>query len=392
MARTRITCDVLVVGFGVAGISAAVRAAREGAQTILVERNGFPGGVAVAGMHRFICGLYANGDAMPDRTLNGGIAAEICVRLGQLAPERRPQRMGKVHVLPFSARDLVSVLQSLSEGEKALEVLYDTRAVSVRMEQNSIAAVTAQCPHGELRIAPRAVVDCSGDAVIIQMSGVRYRLPPRGQHQLAGFGFRVKGLEDPDELLPLRVPYHLTKAVGEGRMPAHLRFTTYTPGDDPDEGYCRLNVPPLGENRDAQAQNQALLVHRYLSRVLDGFKTSKIAEMSPHVVDREGPRLCGEYTLTDDDVLNARRFSDGAVRNAWPIEFWDQEGGPSYRYLAPGEYHEIPLRCLKAQDISNCWCAGRCISATREALASTRVIGTCFALGEEAGRQAAQHV
>ena len=74
MARTRITCDVLVVGFGVAGISAAVRAAREGAQTILVERNGFPGGVAVAGMHRFICGLYANGDTMPDRTLNGGIA------------------------------------------------------------------------------------------------------------------------------------------------------------------------------------------------------------------------------------------------------------------------------------------------------------------------------
>jgi hypothetical protein len=175
-------------------------------------------------------------------------------------------------------------------------------------------------------------------------------------------------------------------------MPAHLRFTTYTPGDSPDEGYCRLNVPPLGANRDAQAREQALLVHRYLSRVLDGFKTSEIAEMSPHVVDREGSRLCGEYTLTRDDVLNARRFSDGAVRNAWPIEIWNQEGGPSYRYLAPGDYHEIPLRCLKARDIANCWCAGRCISATREALASTRVIGTCIALGEEAGREAARHV
>ena len=128
------------------------------------------------------------------------------------------------------------------------------------------------------------------------------------------------------------------------------------------------------------------------SGLADSWRNSSIAEMSPHVVDREGPRLCGEYTLTDDDVLNARRFPDGTVRNAWPIEFWDQEKGPSYRYLSPGEYHEIPLRCLKAQDISNCWCAGRCISATREALASTRVIGTCIALGEEAGREAAQHV
>ena len=64
MTGTGVTCDVIVVGSGVAGVSAAVRAAREGAQTILMERNGFPGGVAVAGMHRFICGLYPNGSRL----------------------------------------------------------------------------------------------------------------------------------------------------------------------------------------------------------------------------------------------------------------------------------------------------------------------------------------
>jgi hypothetical protein len=112
--------------------------------------------------------------------------------------------------------------------------------------------------------------------------------------------------------------------------------------------------------------------------------------MSPGVVDREGPRIRGEYTLTADDVLNGRKFPDGVVKNAWPIELWDQERGPSYQYLEPGDYHEIPLRCLEVRGISNCWCAGRCISATHEALGSTRVIGTCISLGEEAGRQAAQ--
>ena len=392
MARARMTCDVLVVGLGVAGISAAVRAAREGAHTIVVERNGFPGGVAVAGMHRFICGLYANGGDMPNRTLNRGLAAEICRRLNGLAPETHVQRMGRVYVLPFSTRDLVSTFQSLSEDEGKLEVFYHTRAVSVEMEQNTIASITAQNQTGEFDIVPRAVIDCSGDGIIIQMSGARYQTTPPRQVQLAGYSFRVKGLQDLDEMLPLRVPYYLTKAVNDRKMPAYLKFTTYSPGDDPDEGYCRLNIPPLGENRNEQARNDALLVHRYLSQVLYSFKNSNIAEMSPRVVDREGPRVCGEYTLTSDDVLNARKFPDGAVKNAWPIELWDQERGPSYRYLEPGDYHEIPLRCLKARGISNCWCAGRCISATREALGSTRVIGTCLSLGEEVGREAAQNV
>jgi hypothetical protein len=392
MPPATIRCDVLVVGCGVAGVSAAVRAAREGAQTILLEKNEFPGGAAVAGMHRFICGLYPNGGEIPASTLNGGIAAELSSKLRQLAPARGVQRIGKVHVLPFATRDLVSSLRWLSESEKGLKVLYNRKAVSVRMEHRSIASVTVQERHRELHIAPKAVVDCSGDAVIIQMSGVPYRAPPLRGRQLAGYAFRVKGLRNPDELLPLRVSYHLARAVAEKRMPAHLKLTTYTPGDDPDEGTCRLNLPPLGVDRDARARDQARLVHRYLSRVLDSFEGSEIAETSPRVVDREGPRLCGEYTLTEEDVLGAGRFPDGRVRNAWPIEFWDEARGPSYRYLAPGDYCEIPSRCLKARDISNCWCAGRCISATRRALASTRVIGTCIALGEEAGRAAAHRI
>jgi hypothetical protein len=133
-----------------------------------------------------------------------------------------------------------------------------------------------------------------------------------------------------------------------------------------------------------------LRVHEYLSRTLSAFKGSRIAELSPEVAYREGVRACGEYTLTAEDVLEARKFPDGVVRNAWPIELWDQREGPSYRYLEPGECYEVPLRCLKVQGISNCWCAGRCISASHDALGSTRVMGACISLGEEAGREAAR--
>jgi hypothetical protein len=111
--------------------------------------------------------------------------------------------------------------------------------------------------------------------------------------------------------------------------------------------------------------------------------------MSPRVLDREGPRVRGGYALTADDVLRARKFRDGVVKNAWPIELWDQTKGPQLEYLEPGEHYEVPLRCLEPEGLENCWSAGRCISATREALGSTRVAGTCISLGDQAGRAAA---
>jgi len=389
MARRAMKCDVLVVGLGVAGVGAGVRAAREGAHTVLIEKRAHPGGAAVAGMHRFICGLYGSGGDAPAATLNGGLAAEVRAELKRRAPGKEVERMGRVHVLPFAIADLVATLLALSEAEEELEVLYNTRAVSVAVEGNAIASVTVQDRAAEFEIVPSAVVDCSGDGSVISLSGARHQLTPPEKRQLAGFSFRLRGVRAGAELLELRVPYVLRKAVDAGELPAHLKFTTYASGDEPEEGYCRLNVPPGGEDRDERAKRDARRVHAHLSRMLPAFEASEIAEMSSEVVDREGVRAWGGYTLTAADVLEGRKFSDGAVKNAWPIELWDQERGPSQRYLDPGEHYEIPLRCLKLQGFSNCWCAGRCISASREALGSTRVMGTCISLGEEAGREAA---
>ena len=386
-------CDVLVIGGGAAGIGAAVAAAREGVHTILIEKNNFPGGIAVTGLHRFICGLYANGTEMPNDTLNNGIVREICSQLHTLAPEKTVLHMGKVYVLPYATDDLVSVFRSLIEKDGHLDILYNTQAMSVQTEQDAITVVTVRNLDGNFDIIPRFVIDCSGDGIIVQLSGARYHVFPPHQRQLAGYAFRVKGLKEIDDMMPLRVPYCLSRAVVEKKLPIYLKFTTFIPGDDKDEGYCRLSIPPVeGRNRNKQARKDALLVHSYLSLALPIFRDSFIVGMSEEVVDREGIQVCGEYMLTADDVVNAQRFPDGVVKNAWPIELWDQEKGPLYRYLKPGEHYEIPLRCLKAQDISNLYCAGRCISVSHEALGSTRVIGTCISLGEQAGCDAARYI
>lgn len=390
MKHKTIECEVLVVGGGVSGIVASVKAAREGASTVLIEKNSFPGGTAITGLHRFICGLYANSKDMPDKILNKGIASEICFMLQKLPPEKNPLRMGKVYVLPFAASNLMSVLRSLSKKEKQLNIYYNTGVVSAKTENNTIVSVTIQKLNKKFNIIPRVVIDCSGDGVIIKLSGARYEITPPDQRQLSGYTFRVKGLKYIDDILSVKVPYSLTMAAEQRKMPFYFKYTTFTPGDTEDEGYCKLNIPPAGINkREKQAKKDALSVHTYLSKVLPVFNGSYIVEMSPEVVDREGPRLFGKYTLTADDVINARKFPDGIVKSAWPIELWHQQKGVRYQYLAPGENYEIPLRCLVTEDIKNLYCAGRCISVTHEALGSTRVMGTCISLGERAGYEAA---
>lgn len=386
-------CDVLVAGGGIAGISAAVRAAREGAHTVLAEAKGFPGGIAVHCMHRYICGLYSSGPFIPGKTLNGGIAEEICLEIERLAPGTKPIKMGKVHLFPFTTVDLISVLRSLSENQPGLEILYETRIVSVKTEHGNIRSTFAKGRKGELQISPRIVIDCSGDGTVIRMSGASYNLSLPKERQLAGFCFKIKGIKAPGDMVSLSVPYYISQAVIEKEIPFYLKYTKFYQGDTESEGYCLISVPP-GDNTEKtyEAEKNAVAVHAILKRAIPSFRDSEISEMSSVIAEREGIRMAGGYTLTKEDVLSARKFHDGVVKNAWPIELWDQNKGPTYIYLEPGTCYEIPLRCLKSKDIENLYCAGRCISASREALGSTRVMGTCISLGEQAGLAAAKEL
>jgi hypothetical protein len=183
------------------------------------------------------------------------------------------------------------------------------------------------------------------------------------------------------DLLSVQVPYHLAQGVRHHELPPLLRLTAFSPGPDAGSGLLKMSLEP---GRGQNPREDAEKAWAYLKDHCPGFKESHIAECG-EVLDREGPRLLGDYQLTEEDVLSARKFPDGIVKNAWPIELWDPRRGPTYQYLEPGEYYEIPGRCLKTRAVSNVLCTGRCISVTHRALGSTRVMGTCMALGEAAG-------
>jgi 2-polyprenyl-6-methoxyphenol hydroxylase-like FAD-dependent oxidoreductase len=387
--RSSVECDVLVVGTGVAGVGAAVGAARTGARTLLVGDEAAPGGVAVAGMHRAMCGLFRSGRPAPTRPLNEGLVEEVFESLKQRNPATTVAAMGRVYVLPFKTEHLVLTLLEQMAAEPSLEVRFRTRVTDVAMDGGNVRRVRIEDERGACAVGVRAVVDCSGDGAVVRIAGARCQSTPARDLQLAGQSVRLECVADSCDMLHVKVPYHLAQGVADGDLPLHAKFAQYVPGDAVGEAYLKLSVPPTMADREARADEDAHRVHRYLQQVLPEFRSSRLAARSPRVVEREGKRIFGEYTLTEEDVLSARKFADGIVKSAWPIEVWDQERGLRFKYLPEGEHYEIPLRCVKVADIANAWAAGRCISATHMAHASTRAMGTCISLGEKAGQQAA---
>ncbi|MFH0917535.1 MAG: FAD-dependent oxidoreductase [Candidatus Omnitrophota bacterium] len=387
MKTKEIYSDVLVVGAGISGIAAAISASRSGGKTILIEKNSSPGGIAISDQHRYICGLYPK---------NTGIAREIIGGLQKLSPENQFIRMGKLSAFYYRPESLKLVLHKLLRQENNLKVFYNCKIIKVKKNKNSIVSLEAtknlgsvQNQEPNLKFAPRVVIDASGQGNVIKLSKAKYLLTPLASRQLSGFTFQLRGLRNASDLLAIKVPYYLSLAVKQKRLPAYFKFTNFAYGATKNSGIIKVNLPPKNTPRGKQVVKKiTALVHAYLRKTLPEFKNTRLGWVSSGIHEREGLRLYGGHILTEQNVLSARKFPDAIAKGYWPIEFWHPLKGPQIKYLKTGEFYEIPLRCLKSKNIVNLLATGKCISATSVALASSRVTGTCIYLGEAAGRAA----
>ena len=358
-----IECDVLVIGGGVAGMSAAISAARLGAQTLLLEEDSELGGVLRAGLGFPVCGLFDSRGSV----LNAGISHELLDAVGWPSTS-----VGRLHVLAAHADVVLSFFDQALCAQTALAIETKCTVTGVEERNATIRRVITSCG----TIDPKAVVDCSGCGAVIKRSSASSL--PSGGKVLAGYAVRLRGVEH-DPVLSLKVAFVLRKAsLGDG-----LQFSTLMPPD-----CLKLAVrPDIAEDSLQRGVNAVVEI---LRQELPEFRQVEIVEQSQQLLQREGVRLRGEYVLTEDDVLGGARFPDGIAKSAWPVEYWDAENGQQLEYLSDGDFYEIPLRCLRSAKIGNLFAAGRCISATSRALASARVMGTCIATGEAAGKAAAE--
>jgi len=220
--------DVAVVGGGIAGCAAAVTAARRGWATLLVEDRPVLGGTVLAGLQRFLCGLYANDPDAPFSVLNGGLSSELLECLNESAGFDNRVRMGRVEVHGFVPGQLRGVLDAWTSAERTLHTRRGARLVGVGRRRRAVERIRLRQGENEEEVEVGALVDCSGDGVAGELAGAA-KIDEDAERQLSGYSFEVDGLRDAEELLELTVPYTLRRAVERGLLPREFRFTTFSP-------------------------------------------------------------------------------------------------------------------------------------------------------------------
>ena len=400
MDRDVVTYDVVVVGGGAAGLAAAVAAGSAGARTALVERYGFLGGMATAGMVSTICGLYHGSASGSPEPLNDGFAEMFARRLATMPGCQKPIRRGQTFVLPYTPFAFACLADEVVGSTPEVDVYLHAYLAGAETGPHGIAALRVITSDRTRELRAAVVIDTTGDGVVAQHAGAATELA--SDRQLPALVFVLQQVDG--EALGaggrLAVLRTLVAAERDGRLPSGASNLTLGLSPQPGEvvGKLALNgvLDQQSERRDfltaaeQEGRRRVLAVTEFL-KTLPAFGRAFLSHVAPQVGVRETRRVIGRYQLTRDDVLSGRKFEDAVARASWPIELWeDGRLGATYEFLEDGQTYDIPLRSLRARDVENLFMAGRCMSATHEALGSARVIGTCLATGEAVGRAAAR--
>jgi len=381
--------QVLVAGGGPAGLAAAVAAARRGAATLLIERYGFLGGMATAGLVNPFMGWHAGGEP-----LVAGIFQQTLDRMraaGGYGGKRQPRAFDP-EVLKLVADELCA--------EAGVQLRLHTLLTRAEVEQGRIARVRSEGKSGTREWAAEIYIDCTGDADLAFHAGVPCDegRAEDGLTQPMTLNFRMAGvaLSRMPGRKKINRLFDAAKATGRVDCPREnvLLFHTLRPGVvhfNTTRVTCLSPTSSEGLTRaETEARRQAHELARFLISDVPGFERAYLQQCAPQIGVRESRRIRGDYALTEDDVLGARKFLDGIARSNYPVDIHSPTGaGTVIRAVPEGDYYEIPYRCLLPLEIDNLLVAGRCISATHEAQASLRIMPTCFAMGEAAGVAAA---
>lgn len=406
--------DVIVVGGGTAGVMAACAAAREGARTLLLERE-----YALGGTSTLALTVPRMTNHMPQITGNSALADEL---------QRRMETDGCAGDTYFASPEMAKLYLERMCAHYGVEVLYGAELVGAQAADRHLERVVVNTAAGALGYTARAFIDCTGGAQLALACGCETVCGMGGENQpmtlrfsvggvevsrveqtLKAWGYRFGGDHFPMEFYSLwreesfnPFTQLLRQGVEEGALTE--RDGSYVQiYHHPSLGKDVLwfNCPEAGHIRDAvsacsvtkmvlYSRESAMRILRFLQRRFPGFERSYLQAFSSIPGIRESRRLVGEYVLTEDDIRARRHFDDAVAQTAYPVDIHN-EHNLVLIHLEPGEYYEIPYRCLVTREMDNLLVAGRCASTTFAAQSSMRIQLVCMALGEAAGIAAAMN-
>ena len=428
--------DVIVCGGGTAGSCAAIAAARQGQRVLLIEQLGFMGGTQsgalvlphmnfVAGGTQLITGLHQEIMARLAQWPGGAFTRSFNYELLKYVLEEMALEAGvELRYHTFVAEALLKPWEGSPEPDPPPGRGQETAPTNG--ERRRLSGVATVSKSGREEWLATQVIDCTGDGDVAFRAGVPYESgrAEDGLNQSASLRFVLGNVDftalsvclaelgvpssGPEIQMGFAKGYTkapqvealVDQAVEEGVFTlnegGYIQFFA-VPGRP---GELAFNCPRILEINGAKAEDLTRVeiegrriipkLIEFCRRYLRGFEECYLVTTAVLPGIRESRRIVGEYVLTAEDCLQPTRFPDVIARSCYPVDIHNPKGvGVTLTGLPPGEYHDIPYRCLVPLGVDNLLVAGRCLSATFEAQAAVRIEPNCRAMGEAAGIAAA---
>jgi len=407
MIMTKLTYDVVVVGGGIAGISAAVKAGRIGVKTLLIEQYGFTGGSATAGMVSPFMKHTVHG--IP---LTKGVFLDL--------EEGMRKRDGMIDNGFSGIAFRLSAFELLKDA--GVDILPNALLIDTDLDKDQMKEIKVLYEQNEVSVSGKIFIDTTGDAQLVYLAGLPYEKGEDGRLQAMTLFFRMGNIDIPRALKYITenpqdffewmdYNFNLNRIISVGgffsfvkrahlqkRLSENVRYIFFT--TLPSSGEASFNTSNILEfdgtsssdmtRAEMEGRKQVADVVRLLQHEIPGFHEAYLIETAGQVGVRETRRIVGDYCLTGQDVIEGRKFEDAVARACYGIDIHGAKGEKDRMdELKEGDYYTIPYRSLIHKNARNILSAGRSLSSTREGHAAIRIMPTSAATGEAAGAAAA---
>jgi len=412
--------DVVVAGGGPSGVVAAIAAARNGADVMLIERYGFLGGMTTAGL----VGPWMSFHSRDGAQVIEGIPQEIVDRLVAEggSPGHQRDTIGEAYsVTPIDPETVKHVMEEMLL-ESGAHVLYHCWAVDALVQGGGLRGVVVQTKSGRVAIPSTVTIDATGDGDVAAMAGADFEFGEGESRsvQPVSLMFRLSGVDMEcvrDYMIEHPEEFHHRSMIGDlGRIPLSgvSGFKSIW-----KEGQIQgaMNIgrgwflffQGLGETEvvvnstrvasvdptefedltraEIEARRQTWALVKYMRAKLPGFSDSRLIQTAPQIGVRESRRIVGQYSLTGDDVMSGRWFEDTVMVGGYSVDVHGSTAENSKQVQVPA--HCVPYRCLVPRDVDGLLVTGRAFSADRDALGALRTTPGVMAMGQAAGTAAA---
>ena len=387
------TYDVIVVGSGPAGISAAVAAGRCGVKVLLLEMLGSVGGISTSGLMSHWTGRCGN-----------KLYHEFLDRAEKKAVFRTEWRET---IDPEMLRNVYYEMLK----DAGVDILLYTIVCDVIMDGDKVVGVIGQSKSGRVAYMAKVVIDASGDGDVACRAGAAYTLGRDGDHKMqpASLMFKVGGVDMSRAVFP--PSFETTVETEKGELQALAREKLPKPAGHvllyrsnfPGIATCNMtNVTDIDGTKvedltraELVCRSQMEPIVKFLREYVPGYENCYIISAASLIGVRETRHFHGVYTINEKEIYEAKQFEDAVVYDAWfnfdihNIDGAGLDAHGSQKHFEQNRGYTIPYGCMVPEKIDGLLLSGRNISGTHVAHSSFRAMPICSGIGEADGVAAA---